>query len=155
MWRESHSKIHTEPVLSADKNRIVSEEDSMSRKSSLMIGLVLVFMFLLVSGWNAIIEPIVLYGVIGYYVIPSTQSFLKTIISFFINHVSPVFTIHKINLCVSHNICLTKLSMRQYQSIIPQCFSSISVILLKSFQVYFSIIFVFLSLLPQYLSGCL
>ena len=48
---------HTEPVLTADKNyRIVREEDSVSRKSSLMIGLVLVMMFLLISGWNSMIE---------------------------------------------------------------------------------------------------
>ena len=42
---ESFKLAHTEPVLTADKNyRIVREEDSVSRKSSLMIGLVLVFM---------------------------------------------------------------------------------------------------------------
>ena len=45
--------------------RIVREEDSVSRKSSLMIGLVLVIMFLLISGWNSMIEPMVLYGVLG------------------------------------------------------------------------------------------
>ena len=39
---ESFKLAHTEPVLTADKNyRIVREEDSASRKSSLMIGLVL------------------------------------------------------------------------------------------------------------------
>ena len=60
---ESHFKSHTEPVLTADKNyRIVREEDSVSRKSSLMIGLVLVIMFLLISGWNSMIDPMVLYG---------------------------------------------------------------------------------------------
>ena len=41
--------------------RIVREEDSESRKSSLMIGLVLVIMFLLVSK-NATIEPMLLNG---------------------------------------------------------------------------------------------
>ena len=50
---------HTEPVLTADKNcGILREEDSASLKSSLMIGLVLVILFLLISGWNAMIEPI-------------------------------------------------------------------------------------------------
>ena len=63
MWLESHFKSHAEPVLTADKNyRIVREEDSVSRKSSLMIGLVLVVMFMLISGWNAMIEPMVLHG---------------------------------------------------------------------------------------------
>ena len=45
---ESFKLAHTKPALTADKNyRIVREEDSMSRKSSLMIGLVLVTIFLL------------------------------------------------------------------------------------------------------------
>ena len=60
---ESHFKSHTEPVLTADKNyRIVREGVSVSRKSNLMIGLVLVFMFLLISGCNSMIEPMVLHG---------------------------------------------------------------------------------------------
>ena len=42
--------------------RIGREEDSVSRKSSLMIGLELVIMFLLISGWNSMIEPMVLHG---------------------------------------------------------------------------------------------
>jgi hypothetical protein len=42
---ESLKLAHTEPVLTADRNyRIVREEDPVSRKSRLMIGLVLVFM---------------------------------------------------------------------------------------------------------------
>ena len=50
---ESRFKSHTEPFLTADKNyRIVRDEDSASRKSSLMIGLVIVIMFLLISGLN-------------------------------------------------------------------------------------------------------
>ena len=45
----SHFKSHTEPVVTADKNyRIVRDEDSASRKSSLIIGLVLVIVFLLI-----------------------------------------------------------------------------------------------------------
>ena len=62
----SHFKSHTEPVLTADKNyRIVRDEDSASLKSSPMIGLVLVITFLITSGWNSMIEPVFLYGVIG------------------------------------------------------------------------------------------
>ena len=42
---ESFKLAHTEPILIAEKNyRIVSDEDSASRKSNLMIGLVLVIM---------------------------------------------------------------------------------------------------------------
>ena len=63
---ESFKLAHTEPALTADKDppfySIVREEDSASRKSSLMIGLVLVIMFLLISGWNSMIDPMVLYG---------------------------------------------------------------------------------------------
>ena len=63
MWLESHFKSHAESVLTADNNyRIVREEDSASLKSSLVIGLVLVIMFLLISGWNSMIEPMVLHG---------------------------------------------------------------------------------------------
>ena len=59
---ESHFKSHTEPVLTADKNyRIVRAENSASRRSNLIIGLVLVIMFLLISSWNSMIEPMVLY----------------------------------------------------------------------------------------------
>ena len=59
---ESHFKSHIEPVLTADKNyRIVRDGDSESRKSSLMIGLVLVIMFLVISGWNFMIQPAVLH----------------------------------------------------------------------------------------------
>ena len=62
MWLESHFKSHAEPVLTADKNyRKVRDEDSASLKSRLMIGLMLVFMFLLISGWNSMIEPMVLF----------------------------------------------------------------------------------------------
>ena len=63
---ESHFKSHTEPVLVADKNyRIARDEDSASLKPRLMIGLVLVIMFLLISGWNSMIEPMVLHGAIN------------------------------------------------------------------------------------------
>ena len=60
---ENRFKSHTESVLTADKNyRIVREEDSVSRKSSLTIGLVLVLMFLLISGWDSMIDPMTLNG---------------------------------------------------------------------------------------------
>ena len=59
----SHLRSHTEPVLTADKNwRIARDEDSASLKSSLMIGLVLVIMFLLISGWNSMMQAMVLHG---------------------------------------------------------------------------------------------
>ena len=62
---ESFKLAHTEPVLTADNKlyyRIVREDDSVSLKSSLMIVLVLIIMFLLISGWNSMIEPMVLHG---------------------------------------------------------------------------------------------
>ena len=60
---ESFKLAHTEPFLTADKNyRIVREEDSAILKSRLVIGLVLVLMFLLISGWNSMIEPMVVNG---------------------------------------------------------------------------------------------
>ena len=59
---ESFKLAHTEPVLTAYSTyRIVREDDSVSLKSRLMIVLVLVFMFLLISGWNSMIEPMVFY----------------------------------------------------------------------------------------------
>ena len=60
---ESVKSARTEPVLVGDKNyRIVRDEDSASCKSSLTIGLVLVIMFLVISGWNSMIQPMVLHG---------------------------------------------------------------------------------------------
>ena len=61
---ESFKLAHIESVLTAYRNlhRIVREEDSAILKSRLMIGLVLVIMFLLISGWNSIIEPMVVNG---------------------------------------------------------------------------------------------
>ena len=60
---ESFKLAHTEPVLVADKNyRIAREDDSQAKYRNLVIGLVLVFMFLLISGWNSMIEPMVLHG---------------------------------------------------------------------------------------------
>ena len=60
---ESFKLAHTEPVLVADKNyRIVREGVSQAKYGNLVIGLVLVFMFLLIYGWNSMIEPMVLHG---------------------------------------------------------------------------------------------
>ena len=58
---ECYLMSHTEPVLTADNYRIVREEYSASLKSRLMIGLMLVIMFLLISGWNSRLEPMVLH----------------------------------------------------------------------------------------------
>ena len=60
---ESFKLARTEPLLTADNNyRIAREDDSQDKYSNLVIGLVLVFMFLLISGWNSMIEPMVLHG---------------------------------------------------------------------------------------------
>jgi hypothetical protein len=62
---ESVKLAHTEPVLVADKNyRIVREGVSQAKYGNLMIGLVLVIMFLLISGWNSMIEPMTLNRII-------------------------------------------------------------------------------------------
>ena len=60
---ESFKLAHTEPVLTSDKNyRIAREDDSKAKYGNLVIGLVLVFMFLLIFGWSSMIEPMVLHG---------------------------------------------------------------------------------------------
>ena len=60
---ESFKLAHTEPVLTADKNyRIVREEDSQAKYGRLMMYFGLVVMFMLISGWNSMIEPMVLHG---------------------------------------------------------------------------------------------
>ena len=56
------SRVIQSLFLQLKNYRIVREDDSVSIKSSLMIVLVLVFMFLMISGWNSMIEPMVLYG---------------------------------------------------------------------------------------------
>ena len=62
---ESFKLAHTEPVLTADKNyRIAREDDSQAKYGNLMIGLVLVIMFLLISGWSSMIEPMTLNRII-------------------------------------------------------------------------------------------
>ena len=60
---ESHFKSHTEPVLTANVNyRIVREGVSQAKYRSLMIYFGLVVMFIVLSGWNRMIEPMTLRG---------------------------------------------------------------------------------------------
>ena len=60
---ESFKLAHTQPVLTADWNyRIVREGFSQPKYGNLMIVLVLVIMFLLISEWNSMIEPMALNG---------------------------------------------------------------------------------------------
>lgn len=59
----SHFKSHTEPVLTANVNyRIVREGVSQAKYRSLMIYFGLVVMFIVLSGWNSMIEPMTLRG---------------------------------------------------------------------------------------------
>ena len=56
-------KSHTEPVLTANVNyRIVREGVSQAKYRSLMIYFGLVVMFIVLSGWNSMIEPMTLRG---------------------------------------------------------------------------------------------
>ena len=60
---ESFKLAHTQPVLVADKNyRIVREDDSQAKYGRLMMYFGLVVMFMLISGWSSMIEPMVLLG---------------------------------------------------------------------------------------------
>ena len=60
---ESFKLAHTQPVLVADKNyRIVREDDSQAKYGRLMMYFCLVVMFMLISGWSSMIEPMVLHG---------------------------------------------------------------------------------------------
>ena len=60
---ESFKLAHTQPVLVADKNyRIVREDDSQAKYGRLMMYFGLVVMFMLISGWSSMIEPMVLHG---------------------------------------------------------------------------------------------
>ena len=60
---ESFKLAHTQPVLVAYKNyRIVREDDSQAKYGRLMMYLGLVVMFMLISGWSSMIEPMVLHG---------------------------------------------------------------------------------------------
>lgn len=59
----SHFKSHTEPVLTADKNyRIVREDDSQAKYGRLMMYFGLVVMFMLISGWDSMIQPMTING---------------------------------------------------------------------------------------------
>ena len=60
---ESFELAHTEPVLVADKNyRIVREEDSQAKYGRLMMYFGLVVMFMLISGWDSMIQPMTING---------------------------------------------------------------------------------------------
>ena len=60
---ESFKLAHTQPVLVADKSyRIVREDDSQAKYGRLMMYFGLVVMFMLISGWSSMIEPMVLHG---------------------------------------------------------------------------------------------
>jgi hypothetical protein len=60
---ESFKLAHTEPVLVADKNyRIVREEDSQAKYGRLMMYFGLVVMFMLISGWDSMIQPMTING---------------------------------------------------------------------------------------------
>ena len=60
---ESVKSAYTEPVLVADKsNRIIKEHHSKSYKTKLMLGLMIVLMFVVLSGWNSMITAMVVHG---------------------------------------------------------------------------------------------
>ena len=60
---ESFKLAHTEPVLTADKkHRIVREGVSQPKYGRLMMYFGLVVMFIVLSGWNSMIEPMTLNG---------------------------------------------------------------------------------------------
>ena len=60
---ESVKSAHTQPVLVADKSiRIIKEHHSKSFKTKLIIGLMFVLMFVVLSGWNSMITPMVMNG---------------------------------------------------------------------------------------------
>ncbi len=60
---ESVKSAHTEPVLVADKSiRIIKEHHSKSFKTKLIIGLMFILMFVVLSGWNSMITPMVMNG---------------------------------------------------------------------------------------------
>ena len=60
---ESFKLDNTEPVLVADKNyRIVREDDSQAKYGRLMMYFGLVVMFMLISGWDSMIQPMTING---------------------------------------------------------------------------------------------
>ena len=60
---ESVKSAHTEPVLVADKSiRIIKEHHSKSFKTKLIIGLMFILLFVVLSGWNSMITPMVMNG---------------------------------------------------------------------------------------------
>ena len=60
---ESFKLAHTEPVLTADKeNRIAREKGSQAKYGRLMMYFGLVVMFMLISGWDSMIQPMTING---------------------------------------------------------------------------------------------
>ena len=60
---ESFKLAHTEPVLVADRNyRIVREDDSQAKYGRLMMYFGLIVMFMLISGWDSMIQPMTING---------------------------------------------------------------------------------------------
>ena len=60
---ESVKSVHMEHVLVADKSiRIIKEHHSKNVKTKLMIGFMFVLMFIVLSGWNSMITPMVING---------------------------------------------------------------------------------------------
>ena len=60
---ESVKSAYTEPVLVADKsNRIIKNITQRAIKQSLSLGLMFILMFVVLSGWNSMITPMVMHG---------------------------------------------------------------------------------------------
>ena len=60
---ESFKLAHTQPVLIADRTyRIVREDDSQAKYGRLMMYFGLVVMFMLISGWDSMIQPMTING---------------------------------------------------------------------------------------------
>ena len=60
---ESVKSARTEPVLVGDKNyRIVREDDSQAKYGRLMMYFGIVVMFILISGWDSMIQPMTING---------------------------------------------------------------------------------------------
>ena len=60
---ESFKLAHTQPVLIADTTyRIVREDDSQAKYGMLMMYFGLVVMFMLISGWDSMIQPMTING---------------------------------------------------------------------------------------------
>ena len=60
---ESNFKTRKKPMLLVNKNcRIAKEQEIRGNKNGFMLCLFLVFTFLIISGWDSMIQPQVLHG---------------------------------------------------------------------------------------------